>query len=85
MPTKIQSIQCMHIEEACRRKGWRDLMISSVEQFQGKEKKIIIASTVRSKSDNIGFLNNFRVNTKHFVRFPKFRFSLKIFFSPISD
>lgn len=52
----------MQIEDACRRKGWRDIMISSVEQFQGKEKKIIIVSTVRSKSDNIGFLNNFRVN-----------------------
>lgn len=53
--------QCTYIEEACRKKGWRDIMIASVEQFQGKEKKIIIVSTVRSKSDNIGFLNNFRV------------------------
>ncbi|KAG4067906.1 hypothetical protein HA402_010592 [Bradysia odoriphaga] len=52
--------QCTQIEDACRRKGWRDIMISSVEQYQGKEKKIIIVSTVRSQSDNIGFLNNFR-------------------------
>lgn len=54
--------QCAYIEDACRKKGWRDIMISSVELFQGKEKKIIIVSTVRSQSDNIGFLNNFRVN-----------------------
>ncbi|KAJ6638543.1 putative helicase mov-10-B.1 [Pseudolycoriella hygida] len=52
--------QCTLIEEACCKRGWRDFMVSSVEQFQGKEKQVIIVSTVRSKSDNIGFLNNFR-------------------------
>lgn len=54
-------------------------MISSVEQFQGKEKKIIIVSTVRSKSDNIGFLNNFRVN-EFFVIF-LLKILLKFLFS----
>lgn len=57
-------------------------MISSVEQFQGKEKKIIIVSTVRSKSDNVGFLNNFRVNSKSlFVLLERFLIH-KFFFPP---
>ena len=45
---------------------WRDITISSTEQFQGQERRIIIITTVRSEPDNLkpdfefrlGFLKN---------------------------
>lgn len=57
----FKPMKCSIIEDACRRKGWRNILISSVELLQGKEKPIIIVSTVRSQSKSIGFLDNFRV------------------------
>ncbi|XP_072386065.1 putative helicase mov-10-B.1 [Diabrotica undecimpunctata] len=60
--------QVEKLKQACSRKKWNNLLIGSVEQFQGKEKLIIIISTVRSKNTskfeeidkmcNIGFLSN---------------------------
>lgn len=38
-----------------------NIMTASVELFQGKEKPIIIISTVRSGQQGIGFLNNPKV------------------------
>lgn len=37
-------------------------MVSTVEMFQGKEKPIIIVSTVRSGNMGVGFLNNQKVH-----------------------
>lgn len=45
----------------CKERGWENLKIGSVETFQGLEKPIIIVSTVRSRMDSVGFLNNARV------------------------
>ncbi|XP_050506187.1 putative helicase mov-10-B.1 isoform X2 [Diabrotica virgifera virgifera] len=60
--------QVEKLKQACARKKWSNLLIGSVEQFQGKEKLIIIISTVRSKNTskfedidkmcNLGFLTN---------------------------
>ncbi|KAJ8977568.1 hypothetical protein NQ317_005417 [Molorchus minor] len=56
------------LRKACKRKQLDNVLIGSVEQFQGKEKLIIIVSTVRSKNLNkfedidkkceLGFLRN---------------------------
>lgn len=53
--------QCAKIRELCRAKEIADLDVGSVEIFQGREKPIIIASTVRSNQKNIGFLGDYRV------------------------
>lgn len=37
-------------------------MTASVEMFQGKEKPVIIVSTVRTGRQGIGFLNSPQVN-----------------------
>ncbi|CAH0546603.1 unnamed protein product [Brassicogethes aeneus] len=60
--------QVLKLKQACNRKSWSNILIGSVEQFQGKEKMIIIISTVRSKSSknlqnfdqkfHLGFLRN---------------------------
>ncbi|KAI8622786.1 P-loop containing nucleoside triphosphate hydrolase protein [Chytriomyces sp. MP71] len=49
-----------------RKNGWEQIMVGTVEEFQGGEKKIVILSTVRSSGQwiekdlkfNIGFLKN---------------------------
>ncbi|KAJ3196718.1 hypothetical protein HDU82_001681 [Entophlyctis luteolus] len=49
-----------------KKHGWENVMVGSVEEFQGGEKKVILLSTVRSSSQwvrrdqkfNIGFLCN---------------------------
>lgn len=46
--------QCINIEEMLEAKDLREVEVGSVEQFQGKEKPIIIISTVRS--GGLGFM-----------------------------
>lgn len=53
--------QCEELTERCSKHGWTDIQIGSVEVFQGKEKPIIIVTTVRSNMNNIGFLDNKKV------------------------
>jgi helicase MOV-10 len=50
----------------CRYANWQDIEVGSTEQFQGREKRIILISTVRSQVEllkedfkfNLGFLDN---------------------------
>ncbi|KAJ8922201.1 hypothetical protein NQ315_004138 [Exocentrus adspersus] len=42
--------QVKFLKQACGAQGWSNLLVGSVEQFQGNEKLIIIISTVRSKN-----------------------------------
>jgi len=58
--------QAQKLRRAFQIKEWWDLMVGSVEQFQGQEKLIIIVSTVRAKPQftkhdakfHLGFLQN---------------------------
>jgi helicase MOV-10 len=53
--------QCLKIAQSCRNNHWPDIEVGTVENFQGREKPIIIISTVRSGTNNVGFLNNPKV------------------------
>lgn len=53
--------QCDALIAQCALNGYKDIQIGSVEIFQGKEKPIIIVSTVRSQMNNIGFLDSKKV------------------------
>ncbi|XP_021708612.1 putative helicase MOV-10 isoform X2 [Aedes aegypti] len=50
--------QILHLRTLCIARGWEDIEIGSAEQYQGREKAIIIMSTVRSRSKHLGFLTN---------------------------
>lgn len=60
-PFKLQRIQ---IKKRLEEKGWINVEVGTVELFQGREKEIIILSTVRSRIfvhdgiQHIGFLSN---------------------------
>lgn len=51
-----------------RHVGWDKIEVGSTETFQGREKRAIIVSTVRSKSEEMGFDRKFRLG---FVKEPK--------------
>lgn len=61
--------QCSKIREMCKREKLGDFEIGSVEIFQGREKPIIITSTVRSNQKTIGFLGDYRVNIYYHIKF----------------
>ncbi|XP_062547272.1 putative helicase MOV-10 [Armigeres subalbatus] len=44
------------LKQLCSAKTWHDIEIGSAEQYQGREKTIIIISTVRSSCNSVGFL-----------------------------
>ncbi|KAJ3657613.1 hypothetical protein Zmor_009400 [Zophobas morio] len=54
------------LKQACKKKGYEGLFVGSVEQVQGQERLVVIVSTVRSKTQllgydlkyHLGFLNN---------------------------
>jgi helicase MOV-10 len=51
--------QVAKLKDACEEyKATLDIEIGTVEQFQGKEKVVIILSTVRSHMDSVGFLDS---------------------------
>lgn len=53
--------QCKKIGLACRDNDWTDITIGTAEAFQGKEKAVMIVSTVRSGGQRLGFVNDPRV------------------------
>lgn len=58
-PYRTQSIK---LRKEINDRMWNDIEVGSVEQYQGREKKVIILTTVRSNTNNVGFLNNPKVN-----------------------
>jgi helicase MOV-10 len=55
--------QCLKLAQRFEFNNWYDIEVGTVETFQGREKPVIIISTVRSGTDNVGFLNNPKVRT----------------------
>lgn len=53
--------QCRVILKKCTEKGWNNLKVGSVNLFQGEEKPVIIATTVRSDECDVGFLRDWKV------------------------
>ncbi|KAL1402793.1 hypothetical protein pipiens_000945, partial [Culex pipiens pipiens] len=52
--------QVSFLRQGCRNYGWEEIEVGSAEQFQGREKPVIIVSTVRSQRKHVGFLANTR-------------------------
>ncbi|XP_065080260.1 putative helicase MOV-10 [Ochlerotatus camptorhynchus] len=50
--------QCIKLKQMCQRHGWNEIDVGSVEAFQGREKPIMILTTVRSGTTGVGFLSN---------------------------
>lgn len=48
--------QVTFLRGLCTSNKWHDIEIGSAEQYQGREKPIMMISTVRSNCDNVGFL-----------------------------
>ncbi|XP_053685736.1 putative helicase mov-10-B.1 [Sabethes cyaneus] len=50
--------QCIKLKQMCQRHGWNEIQVGSVEAFQGREKPVMIMTTVRSGTSGVGFLSN---------------------------
>ncbi|XP_058813019.1 putative helicase MOV-10 [Topomyia yanbarensis] len=50
--------QVLLIKTLCKNNGWDNVEVGSTEQYQGREKPIMLISTVRSATATVGFLNN---------------------------
>lgn len=51
-------LQVEYLQLICSNRGWNKVEVGSIEHYQGREKAVIILSTVRSLTSNVGFLNN---------------------------
>ncbi|XP_039449839.1 putative helicase MOV-10 [Culex pipiens pallens] len=51
-------LQVQQLKQLCERHKWPAVEVGSVEQYQGREKLIVLLSTVRSHTADVGFLNN---------------------------
>ncbi|KAL9702500.1 hypothetical protein quinque_006018 [Culex quinquefasciatus] len=51
-------LQVQQLRQLCERRNWPAVEVGSVEQYQGREKLIVLLSTVRSHTADVGFLNN---------------------------
>lgn len=54
--------QCQMIRDRLKNLGFEEIVVGSAEVFQGKEKPVIIVSTVRSGGADLGFVADKRVN-----------------------
>lgn len=46
------------IQTLCKNNNWDQVEVGSTEQYQGREKPIVLISTVRSGTSTVGFLTN---------------------------
>lgn len=46
------------ISQVCRGRKWNDITVGTAETFQGKEKPVMIVSTVRAGGKYLGFVND---------------------------
>ncbi|XP_038111696.1 putative helicase MOV-10 [Culex quinquefasciatus] len=48
--------QVRYLKDLLNMRGWKDIEVGSTEQYQGREKPIMLMSTVRTGSKSVGFL-----------------------------
>lgn len=63
--------QCQHIIDCCEAADLSEITVGTAEIFQGKEKPIIIVSTVRS-GNGLGFVRDPKVRSGVQAFFPQF-------------
>lgn len=55
--------QCENIRNELAKKGYEDIDVGPAEVFQGREKRVVIISAVRT-GDHLGFVKNKQVNNE---------------------